>query len=140
MADGIDTSKVGGAVTTVTTGKSLTIDANSKQIGATPADPDHFVQADNGKIYGTNAAGTETYEATIDKATGKVTSFSTTDSGAVTGLTGAKTVSTVGEEVTATGDTTGLKSYDGGKSYIIRGRYWRGCEILQKRPLTAPVK
>ncbi|HBR7307150.1 FliC/FljB family flagellin [Klebsiella aerogenes] len=120
VADGIDTTKIDGDTTTVATGKSLAIDANSKKIGATPADPDHFVQAKDGKIYGTNAAGSETYEATIDKTTGKVTGFSTSDSGAVTGLTGAKTVTTVGEEVTATGDTTGLKSYDGGKSYIIQ--------------------
>lgn len=116
VADGIDTSKVGGAVTTIATGKDLTITntTNKQANGAAPAS--YLKDNTTGDIYAVGTDG-KNYKATIDKITGDVTAIAATDT---TGLTDTSATTTVGEEVTATGDTTGLKSYDGGKSYIIQ--------------------
>lgn len=116
VADGIDTSKVGGAVTTIATGKDLTITntTNQQANGAAPAS--YLKDNTTGDIYAVGTDG-KNYKATIDKTTGDVTNIAAAET---TGLTDTSATTTVGEEVTATGDTTGLKSYDGGKSYIIQ--------------------
>mgnify|MGYP000116908182 FL=1 len=116
VADGIDTSKVGGAVTTIATGKDLTITntTNQQANGAAPAS--YLKDNTTGDIYAVGTDG-KNYKATIDKTTGDVTNIAAAET---TGLTDTSATTTVGEEVTATGDTTGLKSYDGGKSYVIQ--------------------
>ncbi len=116
VADGVDTSKVGGAVTTIATGKDLTITntTNKQANGAAPAS--YLKDNTTGDIYAVGTDG-KNYKATIDKTTGDVTNIAAAET---TGLTDTSATTTVGEEVTATGDTTGLKSYDGGKSYIIQ--------------------
>ncbi|EIV5804077.1 flagellin FliC [Klebsiella aerogenes] len=116
VADGIDTSKVGSAVTTIATGKDLTITntTNQQANGAAPAS--YLKDNTTGDIYAVGTDG-KNYKATIDKTTGDVTNIAAAET---TGLTDTSATTTVGEEVTATGDTTGLKSYDGGKSYIIQ--------------------
>ncbi|EMB4312591.1 TPA: flagellin FliC [Klebsiella aerogenes] len=116
VADGVDTSKVGGAVTTIATGKDLTITntTNKQANGAAPAS--YLKDNTTGDIYAVGTDG-KNYKATIDKTTGDVTDIAAAET---TGLTDTSATTTVGEEVTATGDTTGLKSYDGGKSYIIQ--------------------
>ncbi|EMK0362079.1 TPA: FliC/FljB family flagellin [Klebsiella aerogenes] len=116
VADGIDTSKVGGAVTTIATGKDLTITntTNKQANGAAPAS--YLKDNTTGDIYAVGTDG-KNYKATIDKTTGDVTNIAAAET---TGLTDTSATTTVGEEVTATGDTTGLKSYDGGKSYVIQ--------------------
>ncbi|EPH1426781.1 flagellin FliC [Klebsiella aerogenes] len=116
VADGVDTSKVGGAVTTIATGKDLTITntTNKQANGAAPAS--YLKDNTTGDIYAVGTDG-KNYKATIDKTTGDVTDIAAAET---TGLTDTSATTTVGEEVTATGDTTGLKSYDGGKSYVIQ--------------------
>ncbi|MGR7130479.1 FliC/FljB family flagellin [Klebsiella aerogenes] len=116
VADGVDTSKVGGAVTTIATGKDLTITntTNKQANGAAPAS--YLKDNTTGDIYAVGTDG-KNYKATIDKTTGDVTDIAAAET---TGLTDTSATTTAGEEVTATGDTTGLKSYDGGKSYVIQ--------------------
>lgn len=117
VANGIDVSKIDGDTTEVATGKMLNLDLNGTAVPGGDTF-DHFVKDDSGDIYATTATGDKTFKATVG-ADGKVTALAA-DSGAVSALTNAKTVSQTAEKVTATGDTTGLKSYDGGKSYIIQ--------------------
>ncbi|HBZ4240708.1 FliC/FljB family flagellin [Klebsiella aerogenes] len=116
VADGIDTNKIDGDTTTVATGKDLTITntTNKQANGAAPVS--YLKDNKTGDVYAVGTDG-KNYKATIDKTTGDVTNIAAAET---TGLTDTSATTTVGEEVTATGDTTGLKSYDGGKSYIIQ--------------------
>ncbi|GAK27305.1 MULTISPECIES: FliC/FljB family flagellin [Serratia] len=116
VADGVDTTKVGGAVTTIATGKDLTITntTNKQANGAAPAS--YLKDNTTGDIYAVGTDG-KNYKATIDKTSGDITAIAAAET---TGLTDTAAATTVKEEVTATGDTTGLKSYDGGKSYLIQ--------------------
>ncbi|AYO38696.1 Phase 1-I flagellin [Serratia liquefaciens] len=116
VADGVDTTKVGGAVTTIATGKDLTITntTNKQANGAAPAS--YLKDNTTGDIYAVGTDG-KNYKATIDKTSGDITAIAAAET---TGLTDTAATTTVKEEVTATGDTTGLKSYDGGKSYLIQ--------------------
>ncbi|WP_012145662.1 FliC/FljB family flagellin [Serratia quinivorans] len=116
VADGVDVAKIGGDATTIATGKDLTI-TNTTNKQANGAAPASFLK-DNatGDVYAVGTDG-KNYKATIDKTSGDITAIAAAET---TGLTDTAATTTVKEEVTATGDTAGLKSYDGGKSYLIQ--------------------
>ncbi|CAI0760542.1 Phase 1-I flagellin [Serratia quinivorans] len=117
VADGVDPTKVGAAATTVATGKDIAI-TNTTNKQANGAAPASFIKDDaSGDVYAVGTDG-KNYKATIDKTSGDITAIAATET---TGLTGTSATSTVKQEVTASGpDAANLKSYDGGKSYVIQ--------------------
>jgi len=116
VASSVDTTKIGAAATTIKTNTDIAI-TNTTNKQANGAAPASYVTDDaTGDVY---AVGTDTklYKATVDKTTGDITNIAAAET---TGLT-TTAATTVKKEVTATGaDAANLKSYDGGKSYIIQ--------------------
>ncbi|WP_024527739.1 FliC/FljB family flagellin [Serratia fonticola] len=117
VVDGIDVAKVGTPPTTVKTGKTLAIDSDGKQAGS--AAPASYKTDDaTGDLYAIGDDG-KSYKATIDNATGKVVSIAGTATDTTSMALSSAT--TIEQEVAPTGaDAANLKSYDGGKSYVIQ--------------------
>ena len=118
VADGLDVTKVGAKATTVKTGEQVALN-NDATVKAGTKDITGYEAAADGTLYAKNTDGDLYKVTTVDKATGQVTAVDTTK---YTGG-GTTAVSKIDKEVTATGSTTdlaNLKSYDGGKSYVIQ--------------------